>query len=183
MRLILEILRYVLQILLYSLKSQMGIRKLVGGHWIIHRPWWVTTGLPLSHKLHDFGCIPATHRGMDIMPPLHLSNCHMKVKKPAITSHCCQFPLASNIDGVYHGPHGFCWRACHHIGLGLELFYGGGHLQPCGVDGSFNLFMAQCHRGCLNNPIFSNLGLCTSCVITNCGQHQLFIPSPFSIAL
>ena len=41
------------------------------------------------------------------------------------------------------------------------------------------------HGRCMNNPIFSILGLCAACwahSITNCGQHQWAIPSLFSMA-
>ena len=50
------------------------------------------------------------------------------------------------------------------------------------VGGFFNLFIYH-HWGCLNNAIFSNLELCTTCVITNCGQHPRVIRSPLSTAL
>ena len=51
-----------------------------------------------------------------------------------------------------------------------------------------SIFSKCHHRGCLNNPIFSNLGLCATCwvrfcVITNWDLHQWVIPSPLSIAL
>ena len=60
------------------------------------------------------------------------------------------------------------------------------HLTTIKVSGSFYLFMAT--PGCLNNPIFSNLGYVLhveqiSCVITNCGQHQWAIPFLFPIVL
>ena len=47
------------------------------------------------------------------------------------------------------------WQVCGSWGI----FQGGGHLQACGWV--LNLF--YCHsRGCLNNHIFSNLGLCAA---------------------
>ena len=68
------------------------------------------------------------------------------------------------------------------------LFWGGGHLQPCGlVGGSFNLFMAT--TGDISIiPSFRIRDYMlhvehVSCVIANCGQHQWVIPSPLSIAL
>ena len=39
------------------------------------------------------------------------------------------------------------------------------------VGGSFILFMAM---GCLNNPIFSNLGLCAACWTCFMSHHQLW---------
>ena len=44
--------------------------------------------------------------------------------------------------------------------VGIEFyFFGSGHFYPCRwVPWSFKY-----HQGCPNNPIFSNLGLCTAC--------------------
>ena len=59
------------------------------------------------------------------------------------------------------------------------------------LGGSYTIFKND-HRGCLNNPIFSNLGLYAcclltvehfSCAITNCGRDKWVIPSPLSIVL
>ena len=57
-------------------------------------------------------------------------------------------------------------RAVHPFVCPLEFrvfFKGGGHLQPCGWGGwSLNFFKWHYYE-CLNNPISSNLGLCTAC--------------------
>ena len=41
------------------------------------------------------------------------------------------------------------------------------------VGGSFNFFFGH-HRGCLNNPIFSNLGLCAACWAHFICHHELW---------
>ena len=49
------------------------------------------------------------------------------------------------------------------------------------LGGSFNLFMAA--TGCLNNPIFSNLGLCAACWARFMCHHELWptsVSNPFS---
>ena len=47
------------------------------------------------------------------------------------------------------------------------------------VDGSFNLFKYY-HRGCLNNPIFKNLGLCAACWVHFMCHHEFW---PTSVSL
>ena len=57
------------------------------------------------------------------------------------------------------------------VGRGWGLSYGGGHLQPCGRVLSY---IYGHHRGCLNNPIFSNLGLCAACWACLICHHELW---------
>ena len=69
------------------------------------------------------------------------------------------------------------WYTPNPHGWGL----GGGHLQPHNMGGSFNLFYGH-HQGCLNNPIFSNLGLCAVCWAHFICHHELWptsVGSPF----
>ena len=55
---------------------------------------------------------------------------------------------------------GICMFSNNMSGWGLGLFYGGDHLQPCGR--TLKSIYSH-HRGCRNNPIFSNLELCAAC--------------------
>ena len=66
------------------------------------------------------------------------------------------------------------------VGAGWGLFSGGGHLQPC--ERALQFIYGH-HRGCLNNPIFSNLELCAACWVYFMWHHELWLTSvshPFS---
>ena len=80
----------------------------------------------------------------------------------------------------------FQWYACClHFLLHCLVWYqwvgvGSGHLQPC--EWVLESIYGH-HRGCLNNPIFLNLGLCAVCWAHFMCHHELWptsVSHPFS---
>ena len=116
------------------------------------------------------------------MPPVHAANLVANSGNTAygvdmIASDCLLGGLFTHLFVLWnftYKPHEFrvlftsLWKRHQPLPIwGWEFFWvffkGGGHLRPCGWGGgSLNLFKWH-HYGCLNNPISSNLALCTAC--------------------
>ena len=88
----------------------------------------------------------------------------------------CWVPASTRFQGPLACP--WAWWSCPHgqMWVGFVFFWGDGHLKPCGVGVSFNLFMAT--TGDVWMISFFRIWDYVlhvervSCVITNCGQYQ-----------